>query len=245
MSARPTPVMVPPVPTPATKCVTRPRVWSPDLGARGLLVRQRIRGVGVLIGPKRVRASHARAVRRSSSTSAGLRAAPPWGTPRPRRRTTAATRSSRRSSCRSSRRCSGTRAARRRSRARRRCCPTWARRWCRPAAADRRVRRRRSSRSATRSFTLPPGLTVSTFASSVHRRSSASLIRRRRTRGVFPTRSRIESAYSISGGTTRRYPPTDVHLALRRKRRAPRRGRRRGAARPVRRGPDPTPGQPR
>ncbi len=37
---------------------------------------------------------------------------------------------------------------------------------------------------ATRSFTLPPGFTVSTLASSVQRSASASLMRFKRTSGV-------------------------------------------------------------
>ena len=127
-STRPTPVIVPPVPTPATKWVMRPPVWRQISGpvecscaqgfqrfaywfgrnAPGVSLHQpfghrvvRLR----IVGLDRNRAhDDFRAVRR------------------------AATRSSRARPCRSSRRCIGSRAARRRWRARPRCCPRWARR---------------------------------------------------------------------------------------------------------------------
>src|SRR4051812_16519756 len=55
---------------------------------------------------------------------------------------------------------------------------------------------------AARSFTLPPGFTVSTLARSRPGTSSASEMRLSRASGVLPTRSRIDSAYC----TLRRYP---------------------------------------
>src|SRR3954447_18845260 len=63
--------------------------------------------------------------------------------------------------------------------------------------------------TATRSLTLPPGFVVSSFATSVHCTASALHTCGRRTSGVRPTRSRIESAASIGGSASamsRRYP---------------------------------------
>src|SRR3954447_1644684 len=57
-----------------------------------------------------------------------------------------------------------------------------------------------------RSFTDPPGLSISSFARSNGCRSAGprSLVSREmRTSGVCPTRSRIEDAYSIPGGYRR------------------------------------------
>ena len=48
---------------------------------------------------------------------------------------------------------------------------------------------------AGRSFTLPPGFVVSTFATTGH--AIPSVTRVRRTMGVLPIRSRTESAISI------------------------------------------------
>ena len=81
--------------------------------------------------------------------------------------------------------------------------------------------------------------TVSTLASSVHCRPSASLSRRRRTSGVLPTRSRIESANVHRLGAYRRArsaAPLDgtPQPRLPRTPPAPRRGRRRRRARPSR-----------
>ena len=57
----------------------------------------------------------------------------------------------------------GSRAAPRPSPARPRCCPTSSRRSRRPAAGPRAARPSRTMASAARSFTLPPGLSNSTF----------------------------------------------------------------------------------
>src|SRR4051794_19794427 len=57
-----------------------------------------------------------------------------------------------------------------------------------------------------RSFTDPPGFSISSFARSSGCRSAGprSLVSREmRTSGVWPTRSRIEDAYSISGAYRR------------------------------------------
>src|SRR3712207_3727059 len=58
-------------------------------------------------------------------------------------------------------------------------------------------------RSATRSLIEPPGLKTSTFATSWQRRSGSSRVRR--TIGVWPTVSRIESTI-----TARRLRPRDA-----------------------------------
>ena len=52
---RPTPLIVPPVPTPTTRCVTRPVGLLPDLRTGLLVVRRRVREVVVLVGLPRVR----------------------------------------------------------------------------------------------------------------------------------------------------------------------------------------------
>ena len=49
------PVIVPPVPSPATKWVTRPAVWRQISGPVDLLVRLRVGRVGVLVGTERAR----------------------------------------------------------------------------------------------------------------------------------------------------------------------------------------------
>ena len=146
---------------------------APDLGPGGPLVLGRVGGVGVLVGPERARRLAREPVGDRVVGRRGPRAAPRWGTPPRRRRRRAAARPSPRSSCRTSRRCSGSRAARRRWRARHRCCPRWARRSCRPGWS--RPSRSAASIIATagRSFTLPPGLTISTLARRSHSRSRA------------------------------------------------------------------------
>ena len=118
----------------------------------------------------------------------------------------------RRSSCRTSRRCSGSRAGRRRWRGRRRCCPRSARRSCRPACS--RPSRSAASIIATagRSFTLPPGLNSLDLGDEVARRGRARYAPSR-TSGVLPTRSRTESATSISPaiGHDGTLPPMQEH----------------------------------
>ena len=78
---------------------------------------------------------------------------------------------------------------------RRRCCRRWARRWCRPGLSSPEASAASTMRRAMRSFTDPPGFMYSTFARTVQATPASLTTLLSLTRGVFPTRSAMCSAY--------------------------------------------------